>query len=138
MQRLILALKQFSIRWAIAVVLVGLMWVGGGMISTPVFAKALTPEADFYNVPGENTENLDLQKASDAATNASEKVFDQLETTKNFVGKTEKRKEAIEGARKIAHKNLTDQADRAKAAENPDVHLAPNEKLFYKGLQGEL
>ncbi|MBE9142538.1 hypothetical protein [Planktothrix mougeotii] len=138
MQRLILTLKQLSIRWAIAVILVGLIWVGAGIFSTPAFAKSLTPEADFYHVQGGNTENLDLQKASDAAKNASEKVFDQLDTTKNVVGKTEKRKAAIEDARKIAHKKLNDQADRAKAAENPDASLGPNDKLFYKGLQGEL
>ncbi|VXD11382.1 conserved exported hypothetical protein [Planktothrix serta PCC 8927] len=138
MQRLILRLKQVSVRWAIALILTGLIGVGWGIFMTPVVAESLTPKANFYNIPGKNTENLDLQKASDAAKNASEKVFDQLDTTKKVVGKTEKRNEAIENARNIAHKNLNDQADRAKAAENPDVPLGPNEKLFYKGLQGEL
>ncbi|MBD2485467.1 hypothetical protein [Planktothrix sp. FACHB-1365] len=138
MQRLILHLKQVSFQWAITLILTGLIGVGWGILMTPVFAKSLTPEADFYHVQGGNTENLDLQKASDAAKNASEKVFDQLDTTKKVVGKTEKRNEAIEDARNIAHKKLNDQADRAKAAKNPDASLGPNDKLFYKGLQGEL
>ncbi len=103
------------------------------------FAASLTPEADSYHVNGVHNQsqphqNLDLEIGANRSEAASEEIYQGLEKTKDFIGKTEPRKQVIEKAREKASNQLKEQSERAKTAESPDS-LDPNERNFLKNIQ---
>jgi hypothetical protein len=107
--------------------------------STPAFAASLTPEADYYQVYGVNNQsqsnkNLDLDSAANRSEEAADKIYQGLDKTKDFIGKTEPRKQVIEKARDHASNRLKEQSERAKSADNPHS-LDPNEQNFLKNIQ---
>ena len=111
-----------------------------GLSLTPASAASLTPEADYYQVPGGNNnrpqqdENVDLEKGANRAESAADNIYKGLDTTKDVVGKTEQRNRVIESAREQASDRLKLQSERAKSAENPEL-LDPNERHFLKHIQ---
>ncbi len=62
-------------------------------------------------------QDLDLKAAADQAEDLSNKVFSGLETTKELIGKTEPRKQAIEHGRTKASGKLEGLAERARQAD---------------------
>lgn len=62
-------------------------------------------------------QELDLPAAADQAEEFSDDVFSGLETTKEIIGKTEARKEAIEHGRTKASGKLQELAERARQAQ---------------------
>ncbi|WP_035985714.1 hypothetical protein [Leptolyngbya sp. KIOST-1] len=78
---------------------------------------------------------LDLEKASQQAENLTEDVYNGLDTTKQVIGKTEGRNEAIEAGRATASNNLRKLAERAEQAENsPNTSLSETDKRVLKHL----
>lgn len=111
-----------------------------GLSSATALAASLTPEADYYHVNGgvnnqsQQDQELDLKKGANQAEIAADKIYKGLDQTKDFIGKTEQRKQVIEQAREHASNRLKEQSERAKSAENPDS-LDPNERNFLKNIQ---
>jgi len=79
-----------------------------------------------------NGESLDLDKAADRADEASEKIFKGLDETKNFVGKTEQRKQAIQHGREHASDKWKSIADKARRAKDSEESLTPPEEKVLK------
>ncbi|EAW34407.1 hypothetical protein [Lyngbya sp. PCC 8106] len=110
-----------------------------GLNSATVLAASLTPEADYYHVndvnnPSQQEQELDLETSANQAEIAADKIYKGLDKTKDFIGKTEPRKQVIEQAREQASNRLKQQSERAKSAKNPDS-LDPNERNFLKNIQ---
>ena len=79
---------------------------------------------------------LDLQQAIMSAEAASLAIFDGLETTQNLIGKTERRKAAIEHGRNHASGRLNNLIERARSADSYR-DLAPTDRLVLKRLLGQ-
>ncbi|ERT09160.1 hypothetical protein M595_0876 [Lyngbya aestuarii BL J] len=111
-----------------------------GLSSATALAASLTPEADYYHVNGginnqsQQDQELDLETGANQAEIAADKIYKGLDQTKDFIGKTEQRKQVIEQAREHASNRLKEQSERAKSAESPDS-LDPNERNFLKNIQ---
>ena len=110
-----------------------------GLSSATALAASLTPEADYYQVNDVNNQSqsdqkLDLDTGANQADIAADKIYKGLDQTKDFIGKTEQRKQVIEQAREHASNRLKEQSERAKSAESPDS-LDPNERNFLKNIQ---
>ncbi|MEA5542422.1 hypothetical protein VB834_25655 [Limnoraphis robusta Tam1] len=144
MKSLLSHVKLFGMR---LIKVFGLLIVVGVLFSslngfssiTTAFAASLTPEADYYQVDGVNNQsqsnkNLDLDSAANRSEEAADKIYQGLDKTKDFIGKTEPRKQVIEKARDHASNRLKEQSERAKSADNPDS-LDPNEQNFLKNIQ---
>ncbi|MCG5058099.1 MAG: hypothetical protein KA714_08890 [Limnoraphis sp. WC205] len=137
MKRLLSGLKIKV--FGLAVVFSLLFFSFNSWSSTPAFAASLTPEADYYQVYGVNNQsqsnkNLDLDSAANRSEEAADKIYQGLDKTKDFIGKTEPRKQVIEKARDHASNRLKEQSERAKSADNPHS-LDPNEQNFLKNIQ---
>ncbi|MGF1535890.1 MAG: hypothetical protein ACFB4J_05300 [Elainellaceae cyanobacterium] len=78
---------------------------------------------------------LDLNRAILSAEAASLAIFNGLETTQNFVGKTERRKAAIEHGRNHASDKLKALIERARSAKSFQ-ELSPTDRLVLKRLLG--
>ncbi|MEA5498480.1 hypothetical protein [Limnoraphis robusta] len=133
-------LSRFQIKvFGFAVLFSVLFFSFNSWSSTPAFAASLTPEADYYQVYGVNNQsqsnkNLDLDSAANRSEEAADKIYQGLDKTKDFIGKTEPRKQVIEKARDHASNRLKEQSERAKSADNPHS-LDPNEQNFLKNIQ---
>lgn len=95
---------------------------------SPVSSNAASVDADRSN-------NLDADRAATQADKASEEIFKGLDTTKEIIGKTDRRKQVIEQAREQASDKLKSLANKAKESSDPDQDLSPNEKLILERLQ---
>lgn len=69
------------------------------------------------------------EQAADRAAEASDQIFEGLDTTKEIIGKTEPRKQAIEHARKHASEKLDDLADKARRTKDSDESLTYTEQI---------
>lgn len=69
------------------------------------------------------------EQAADRAAEASDQIFEGLDTTKEIIGKTEPRKQAIEHARRHASEKLDDLADKARRTKDSDESLTRAEKI---------
>ncbi len=78
---------------------------------------------------------FDLDRAILSAESASLAIFNGLELTQEFVGKTERRKAAIEHGRNHASDRLKALIERARSAESYQ-QLAPTDRLVLKRLLG--
>lgn len=63
---------------------------------------------------------VDLDVAADRAETMADDVYNGLDTTKDIIGKTEARNQAIEHGRSTASDTLDDLADRARQAQRSD------------------
>ncbi|MEO0408963.1 MAG: hypothetical protein AAF289_16595 [Cyanobacteria bacterium P01_A01_bin.135] len=77
----------------------------------------------------------DLQRAILSAEAASLAIFNGLEMTQDFVGKTERRKAAIEHGRNHASDRLKALVERARSAKSYS-DLSPTDRLVLKRLLG--
>lgn len=139
MPRFETALKFGKLRQIIALCCVQISLVlglamgsGNSAIASPVLA-----DASSSPVAQVTAESLDLEEGARRAEKASEKVFQGLETTKREIGKTQKRKEAIEDARETASGKLESLADKARRAQESGETLTPVEKKILKRLPTE-
>jgi hypothetical protein len=71
---------------------------------------------------------LDLDAAADQAEALSDNVYSGLDTTKEIIGKTEARKQAIEHGRDKASTKLQDLADRARQNQGVEPPLSETDK----------
>lgn len=78
----------------------------------------------------------DLQRAILSAEAASLAIFNGLEQTQDFVGKTERRKAAIEHGRHHASDRLKALVERARSARSFS-DLSPTDRLVLKRLLGQ-
>ena len=88
-----------------------------------------------YEIAQNPTESLDVDRAAHKADEASESIYDGLDTTKRIIGKTDKRNQVIEEARTHASQKWKALADKAKAAQNSETSLSPTEKQVLKQVQ---
>jgi hypothetical protein len=105
---------------------------GSSAIALPVLSE--TPSSPVARV---TAEPLESETGARRAEKASEKVFQGLETTKRKIGKTERRKEAIEHGREKASGKLESLADKARRAQESGETLTPVEKKILKRLPTE-
>jgi len=63
-----------------------------------------------------NASQTELTDLADKVDQAAEEVYSGLDTTKEIIGKTDARKEAIEHGRNRAHQKLGSLAERIRAA----------------------
>jgi len=92
-------------------------------------ATPLTPIAQLTPSHPQPEKSVDLDKGKEQAKKASEKAFEGLETTKELIGKTEKRKQAIEHGRKKASRKLDAMAEKAEKAKKSEDALDHTDKL---------
>jgi hypothetical protein len=83
-----------------------------------------------------DTTALDLELAANRAEAAAEAVFNGLDTTKELIGKTEARNQAIEGGRKNASQKLFALANRVRDARQSGEPLPIADKRILLHLQG--
>lgn len=102
---------------------------GGSAVALPVL-----PKTQPSPVAQATAKSLESETGARRAEKASEKVFQGLETTKREIGKTQKRKEAIEDARETASGKLESLADKARQAQESGETLTPVEKKILKRL----
>lgn len=81
------------------------------------------------------TQTLDVDRAADKADQASENIYEGLDTTKRIIGKTDKRNQIIEEARDHASQKWKSLADKAKAVQNSDASLTPTEEQVLKQVE---
>ncbi|WAL59635.1 hypothetical protein [Thermocoleostomius sinensis] len=83
-------------------------------------------------VPDPNS--IDVDRASAKADEASEQIFEGLDTTKRIIGKTDKRNQVIQKARETASHKLKDLSERAD--QTPDAEsLTPPDKQVLDQIQ---
>lgn len=78
---------------------------------------------------------LDIDRAAEKADQASDNIYEGLDTTKRIIGKTDKRNQVIEAARDHASQKWKSLADKAKAAQNSDTSLTPTEEQVLKQVE---
>lgn len=92
------------------------------------------PTAELASL-GQVSLPFDLGRAILSAEAASLAIFNGLETTQEFVGKTDRRKAAIEHGRNHASDRLKALIERARSAESFQ-DLSPTDRLVLKRLLG--
>ena len=97
--------------------------------AAPLAAEQTAELASAIQIP-------DLQQAILSAEAASLAIFNGLEMTQEFVGKTERRKAAIEHGRNHASDRLKALVERARSAESYS-DLSPTDRLVLKRLLGQ-
>lgn len=125
-------LQLSKLRQILALCLIPICLVFGLAIinnNSAALATSLTPTAQLTPAHPQSEESVDLDKGAEQAKKASEKAFDGLETTKELIGKTEKRKQAIEYGRKKASRKWESIADKAEKAKKSEASLNDTEKL---------
>jgi hypothetical protein len=99
-------------------------WLTTSLTTSPIVAtyesSAQVPD------PG----SIDIDRASDKADEASDKVFDGLDTTKRIIGKTDKRNEIIQKARETASGKLKALSDRAEQAPDAESLTPPDKQVL--------
>lgn len=110
-----------------------------GLSASETFAASLKTDIGFNQPLGVTSQSLssqsvDLEASANQAETAAEEIYQGLDQTKEFIGKTEDRKQIIEKARDRASSKLEKQAERARSLENP-ASLNPNEINFLKQIQ---
>ncbi|MEQ9232619.1 hypothetical protein [Coleofasciculus sp. E2-BRE-01] len=121
-----------KLRQILALFLIPICLVFGLAIAdnnSDALATPLTPIAQLTPAHPQSEKSVDLDKGSEQAKKASEKAFEGLETTKELIGKTEKRKQAIEHGRKKASRKLDSMAEKAEKAKKSEESLNHTEKL---------
>lgn len=131
MQLLKTQLKFSKLRPFIAVCLIQVALFFGLSLSNfgiaDAQAKPLTLVAELYR-----EKPLNLDEAADKSSDASQKVLEDIDTTKKVIGKTPKRNEFIERGREKASKKWNDLAEKAQKSQNSDESLSATEEQALK------
>ncbi|WOD39066.1 hypothetical protein [Nodosilinea sp. E11] len=124
----ILALGAVVLALAVALIFWGTSLTYVSQSAPPPLSQEARPD------PKQN-QPLDLDQAADRAEDFSEDVYHGLDTTKEIIGKTEARNQAIEQGRSTASGKLKDLADRARQAEaTGDPVLSETDKRVLKNI----
>lgn len=94
------------------------------------------PSSDRSAAIAPDTTAINLEQAADRAEAAAEAVFNGLDTTKEFIGKTEARNQAIEGGRNNASQKLFALANRVRDAMQSGEPVPISDKRILLHLQG--
>ena len=99
-----------------AIVLIGMflasLFIGRGFLYRGSDTRIVAAEAAAQG----NASQTELTDLADKVDQAAEEVYGGLDTTKEIIGKTDARKEAIEHGRNRAHQKLGSLAERIRAA----------------------
>ncbi|MEB3357931.1 MAG: hypothetical protein VKK04_14470 [Synechococcales bacterium] len=121
-----------------------LLWLSTAWPIQPQVAQA-APRADQHDAgktagrsiaieaPGNGSGqdlDFDLERATEQVERASDEIYQGLDRTKDLIGKTEPRKEAIEHGRDHARERLESLAEKARAAQERGDPLSPKEELL--------
>jgi len=127
-----------------AKLLLCLGFIGINFYISPGFAMAASQTLNISTLDRSNTpiiiaqasnQPLDVDRAAEKADQASENIYEGLDTTKRIIGKTDKRNQIIEEARDHASQKWQSLADKAKAAQNSDIELTPTEEQVLKQVE---
>ncbi|MCD8485579.1 MAG: hypothetical protein LRZ84_02220 [Desertifilum sp.] len=103
--------------------------------SDSAFANPFIKEAESPGKLSEET-RIDPHQAARKADEASQKVLENLDKTKEMVGKPGERNRGLEKAREHASQKWESLAEKARQAENNDASLTHPEKKALKHVQG--
>ncbi|HAG84640.1 MAG TPA: hypothetical protein DCL61_26675 [Cyanobacteria bacterium UBA12227] len=133
--------KLNKVRPAIALCLVQICLFFGLGISnfsgTTASANPLALTTEFYPVAQTSSQPLDLEEGSNKADEASQTIFEGIDTTKDWIGNREETNQAIEKARESASDKWKSLADKARNSENSDESLSPPEGNVLKRLTSD-
>lgn len=133
--------KLNQVRQSIALCLVQICLFFGMAISTfpgaTASANSLALTTESYPVALTSSQPLDLQQAASQADDASQKIFEGIDTTKDWVGNREGTNQAIEKARESASDKWKSLADKARNSDNSDESLSPSEGNVLKRLTSD-
>jgi hypothetical protein len=131
-------LKLGKLRQVIVLCLVQLSLFFGLAISdfsnVAALAAPLQPEATSYQIAQVSSE-LNLEKAANKASEASEKIFEGKDKTKSVFGGSEKSDRAIEEGREKASEKWQSLADKAQRVQDSDESLTVPEAVVLKNIQ---
>lgn len=116
----------------VALVTVFIFWETALTFISEDVVSRREPSINSLALVDQQGQDLDLDKAANQAEKFSEKAYDGLETTKEIIGKTEARKEAIEDARTKASNKLQDLAERTRQAKESEDTLSETDKRFLR------
>lgn len=103
--------RIFTLAGAIAA---GLLIIAVGLI---VWGTTPSAASQSQGIDSQPTPAVPLDQAADKANDLSDGVYGGLDTTKEIIGKTEARNQAIETGRDAASQKLQELSDRARQAE---------------------
>ena len=103
--------RIFTLAGAIAA---GLLIIAVGLI---VWGTTPAPASQSQGIDPQPAPALSLDQAADKANDLSDGVYGGLDTTKEIIGKTEARNQAIETGRDAASQKMLELSDRARQAE---------------------
>lgn len=127
--------STLKLNQAIAITLICLSWIlclsatltvssMHRMVSAPIVATYRSSA----QVP--DSGSIDADRGAARAEEASDKIFDGLDTTKRVVGKTDKRNEVIQKARETASGKLQSLSDRAEQVPDADTLAPPDRQVL--------
>lgn len=108
----------------------GILAIAVGLILWGTSPSLASPD---QAVESPQDQQIQLDQAANQADDFSEAVYSGLDTTKEIIGKTEARNQAIEHGRSTASAKLEDLGDRARqAASSGDQVLSETDKRILK------
>ncbi len=118
--------RIFTLTGAIAA---GLLIIAVGLI---VWGTSLSPASQARGTEVPLDAPVQLERVADQADALSEGVYGGLDTTKEIIGKTEARNQAIETGRDAASQKLEELGDRARQAQESgeDVLSATDKRVL--------
>jgi len=111
--------------------------IGAGLIAIAVglivWSTTLSSASQGKAIDPQPGNPIQLDQAADQAADLSKDVYNGLDTTKEIIGKTEARNEAIEKGRDAASQKMQELSDRARQAEiSGDDVLSETDKRVLK------
>lgn len=129
-------LQRLSSREFVAWGIMQGMLVFSLFFSNPVVASLTVP---FFQhdqaIQQTQADSTQLDQAADKAEQASDKIFDGLDTTKQIIGKTDVRNRVIETGRDKASRKLESIAEKARSTKQSGNSLSPTEQRVVDQLQ---
>ncbi|HEY9662695.1 MAG TPA: hypothetical protein V6C65_29930 [Allocoleopsis sp.] len=108
-----------------------------GLLFSNTMVASLTVPFFQHDLPTQQTQAdaAQLDQAADKAEQASDKIFDGLDTTKQIIGKTDVRNRVIETGRDKASRKLESIAEKARSTKQSGDSLSPTEQRVVNQLQ---
>jgi hypothetical protein len=111
-------------------IVTGLIAIAVGLI---LWSITLSSASQGRAIDAQPPQSINLDHAANQADDLAEDVYNGLDTTKQIIGKTEARNQAIEQGRNSASQKLDQLADRARQAEaSGDDVLSTTDKRVLK------
>jgi hypothetical protein len=131
---MMLSIRSKKILRAVAIGAIQVVLCMGLMlpVNTNVLMITMPPIVATYESSAQVPDpgSIDVDRASDKADEASDQIFEGLDTTKRIIGKTDKRNEIIQKARETASNKLKDLSDRAEQVPDAEALTPPDKQVL--------